>query len=45
MFSPLSVLVCEQDFTKTTELIFTKLGWTMDHSPEWTQYMFCMHVG
>lgn len=38
MFSPTSVcrLVGQQDDTKTSEQISTKLGWKMSLGPEWT---------
>lgn len=42
MFSLLSVfrLVCDQDYTKTTEQISVKLEWRVGLGPEWTPLMF-----
>ena len=38
MFSPMSVcwLVCNHNYTKTTQRISTKLGWRMGLGPEQT---------
>ena len=30
------LLVCQQDYTKTTDQISMKLGWMMGLGPEWT---------
>lgn len=42
MFSLLSVfrLVCDQDYTKTTEQISVKLEWRVGLAPEWTPLTF-----
>lgn len=42
LFSLLSVfrLVCDQDYTKTTEQISVKLEWRVGLGPEWTPLTF-----
>ena len=38
------LLVCEQDYTKTTEWISTKRGWKMGLGPEQTPLHFGVHL-